>query len=311
MDIIKSCYSGIFYREKVLQSSGFYSLRYLFKLLFVIAIIQTIIVVKDVNPMFPDFDLSHLVQYSDYFPEDLEINIKDSPARVEINKELPYTFTVHLTFNDPQTVDIRGNPVSLHSSLNILTFLPKSHLITTELDSMCRKYNSFALLFEDSIVICKREINQQFGGNYQTEPPSVTNLESLPKLFIDKGTLIDALESIANFGPFKVLSGYRLLILGVIDWMILLGYYLSALVSWGWSVFVYSTFCWFGMILLWVFSRRWFEYYVVLQISLHSITPCVFIWLLQEDSMVCRSIYGIWTLAICYLYLSPTKTHLE
>jgi len=303
-DIIKSCYSGNFYREKVLQSSGFYSLRYFLKLLFVVAIIQTAFIANNVNSFFPKFDLSTIIKYAEFFPKDLEIYVTDS--RIGINKELPYVITIPMVSNDPQTRDIQGNPVSMQYSLNIVTFLPKSALITTELDSSCRKYHSIILLLEDSMVFCKRETGEYFGGNGPYETPTITNLENLPNLHINQLILMDVLESIVNFGPLQAMFGYRWLILGLIDAVVLLVLYVSLIVSWGWCVFVYSTFCWFGMILLWMLSGIWSDYYVVLQTSLHSITPCMLVWFLQEDLLAFRVVYVFWTLLICmYLRQKP------
>jgi len=263
-EAFNSCCSSTYYTNQVLLSSGFYSLRYFLKLLFLVAFLQTVQFAWKMNPTITSFDHKQwLYALSNFYPDGLEVSLHsakgDSLPSITINKELPYYIPWNLHFDESGTAVVQRE-----SQFNIIAF-DKASQVNNNLPELCRKYNAAVVIFEDTILQCPQKQDEMFAaGQHRYRVPSTVHMQYLPELVIDQIAINEVLEYISQFTILKVLFDYKL---GVVLVDV--------------SVLIFSLFSLFF---------QWFFYSSVLQ---HSCLVCavtilsviqVLFWILPSDA---------------------------
>lgn len=180
-NIQKSIYDPEFYRE-LLAKPFSYSLKYFIVFSLLMALIATIYLSFSVLPKINTFLKNVSPAVLDYFPDELEIVIKDGEASSNVPEpyflEMPFEISEDIKMNP----DIRG-----HGIENLLVIDTRSDEATLE---EFNDYNTLALLSRKTMM------------SYDEDQVVIRSLADIPNFKLDKGVVSSFLAKIIPYFRF-------------------------------------------------------------------------------------------------------------
>ena len=187
-NIQRSIYSPEFYRGLLVKPFS-YSFKYFILFSLLIALVATIYLSFSLWPKVSGFLENISPAVLDYFPDELEIVIKDGVASTNV----PEPYFLEIPFEVPEDIEIRPD-IHGHGIENLLVIDTRSDEATLE---EFKSYNTIMLLNRKTLM------------HYDEDQVAVQSLAEMPDFELNKGVISSLLTKIVPYfrlvGPFFII----------------------------------------------------------------------------------------------------------